>query len=42
MAGQVVAVLNAVVAPDRLQSGALVGEVVPLLQAAAVELRPQL
>ncbi|MFM2263275.1 MAG: hypothetical protein RI959_1951 [Pseudomonadota bacterium] len=42
MAGQVVAALNAVVASDRLQSGALVGEVVPLLQAAAVELRPQL
>jgi IclR family transcriptional regulator, pca regulon regulatory protein len=42
MAGQVVAALNAVVAPDRLQSGALARDVLPLLQDASVELRPQL
>ncbi len=42
MAGQVVAALNAVVAPDRLLSGALVRDVLPLLQDASVELRPQL
>ncbi len=42
MAGQVVAALNAVVPPDRLQSGALAQNVLPLLQEAALELRPLL
>ena len=42
MAGQTVAALNAVVSSARLHSGAALREVLPLLQDAALELRPLL
>lgn len=42
MAGGVVAALNAVFTPQRLSSGAVQREILPLLQDAARELRPQL
>jgi IclR family pca regulon transcriptional regulator len=42
MGGVTVAALNAVVSPQRLQSGAIQRELLPMLQDAARELRPQL
>lgn len=42
MAGQTVAALNGVVSTERLKAGAVPRELLPLLQAAAVELRPSL
>lgn len=42
MGGMTVAALNAVVSPQRLQSGAIQRELLPMLQDAARELRPQL
>jgi IclR family pca regulon transcriptional regulator len=42
MGGVTVAALNAVVSPQRLESGAIQRELLPMLQDAARELRPQL
>ena len=42
MQGKVVAALNVVTAPERLQRGALEHDLLPLLQDAARELRPLL